>query len=64
MYDNWLNNIDEAVKATANLIKELIDVRNGDKCVPIVYNTRIVWPDVEELDRYFFVLSTFLFLFF
>ena len=36
MYDNWLNNIDEAVKANANLIKELIDVRNGDKCVPIL----------------------------
>ena len=33
---NWLNNIDEAVMANANLIKELIDVRNGDKCVPIL----------------------------
>ena len=28
MYNDWLSNIDESVKANVNLIKELIDVRN------------------------------------
>ena len=27
MYNDWLSNIDESVKANVNLIKELIDVR-------------------------------------
>ena len=35
MYTNWLSNIDESVKANANLIKELIDVRNEVKCMNI-----------------------------
>ena len=48
MYDNWLNNIDEAVKANANLIKELIDVRNGDKCVPIL-DMQDIMSIIQEL---------------
>ena len=43
-----LNNIDEAVKANANLIKELIDARNGDKCVPILYMQDIM-SIIQEL---------------
>ena len=48
MYDNWLNNIDEAVKANANLIKELIDGRNGDKCVPIL-DMQDIMSIIQEL---------------
>ena len=33
MYNDWLRNIDESVKANVNFIKELIDVRNGVKCL-------------------------------
>ena len=35
MYNDWLSNIDESVKANVNLIKELIDMRNGVKWVHI-----------------------------
>ena len=31
MYNDWLSNMDESVKANVNLIKELIDVRNEVK---------------------------------
>ena len=49
MYDNWLNNIDEAVKANANLIiMELIDVRNGEKCVPIL-DMQDIMSIIQEL---------------
>ena len=48
MYDNWLNNINEAVKANANLIKELIDVRNGEKCVPIL-DMQDIMSIIQEL---------------
>ena len=36
MYNDWLSIIDESVKANANLIKELINVRNGVKLVHII----------------------------
>ena len=36
MYNDWLSNIDESVKTIVNLIKELIDVRNGVKWVHIL----------------------------
>ena len=45
---NMLNTIDEAVKANANLIKELIDVRNGDKCVPIL-DMQDIMSIIQEL---------------
>ena len=35
MYNDWLSNIDESVKPNVNLIKELIDARNGVKWVHI-----------------------------
>ena len=38
MYNDWLRNIDESVKANVNLIKELIDVRNGVKCLHIIFD--------------------------
>ena len=46
MYDNWLNNIDKA--ANANLIKELIDVRNGDKCV-LILDMQDIMSIIQEL---------------
>ena len=36
MYNDWLSIIDESVNANVNLIKELINVRNGVKLVHII----------------------------
>ena len=47
-HKSWFNNIDEAVKANANLIKELIDVRDGDKCVPIL-DMQDIMSIIQEL---------------
>ena len=38
IYNDRLSNIDESVKANVNLIKELIDVRNGIKWVHIIFD--------------------------
>ena len=44
MYNDWLSNIDESVKANVNLLNEFIEVRNGVEWVHVYYTSIMCCP--------------------